>query len=299
MAESETPEGAVVVGLDRFAPAQVALDAAADEAARRRVGLHIVYAYPWLARARTWDFQPPREELEAGEHLLRGAAERAGAAHPGLAVTTRVIVLDPAAALVDASAIAAVVVVGAGGQDAPAGHLGSVAQKVVAHAHGPVVVVRNAPPHPDGPVVVGMDPDDGASEAIEYAFEEAVRRGVGVTVVQGIQVEGARRAWDDRAVQRRLDEVLTRAEQETRTRLGQWRSRFPEVPTRLEQTRDHPVDALVRAAASAGIVVVGSRGRGDLVGLLVGSVSRGVLHRAPVVAVVRTHRPRARPAPER
>lgn len=48
-----------------------------------------------------------------------------------------------------------------------------------------------------------------------------------------------------------------------------------------------PATVLVERSASAGLVVVGSHGRGELSAFLLGSVSRSVLHRsaAPVVIV--------------
>ena len=286
MTDAEVPSGSVVVGVDGSPAAELALGWAADEAARRGVGLHVLHVFPWLARARSWEFEPPREALEAGERMVDDAAERARATRDGLTVTTQFLVLDPAVALVDASARGAVTVVGARGLGETGRLLGSVSQKVAAHAHGPVVVVRGRPSQPDGPVVVGMDPRDGAPEAVEYAFEEARRRGAGLTVIQGLQHEAARRTHGAE-MQRRLAEVISRAEHQTRARLDHWRARYPDVPVELEQVREHPVEALVAAAAHACLVVVGSRGHSGLVSMLLGSVSRGVLLGAPVVAVVR------------
>ena len=50
-------------------------------------------------------------------------------------------------------------------------------------------------------------------------------------------------------------------------------------------------DALVKAAADADLLVVGSRGRGGFLELMLGSASRAVLHAAPcpVTVIRRTH----------
>ncbi|WP_127127935.1 universal stress protein [Georgenia sp. SYP-B2076] len=80
--------------------------------------------------------------------------------HSELDVTSDVRAGRVASELIKASLDAALMVVGARGHGTLAGKLlGSVSQQVVAHAHGPVVVVRGSAPIDAGPVVVGVDVD--------------------------------------------------------------------------------------------------------------------------------------------
>jgi len=290
MVTEEPLTGSVVVGTDGSANAELAVDWAAREAARRGAGLHVVYAFPWVTHAQAWDFEPPPEVTETGERVMSAVVDRVHEAHPGIPVTREVVVESPAEALVEASRHAAVVVVGSGGLgETDDALMGSVAQKVAAHAACAVVVVRDVPPAgEDAPVVVGMDPEEGAPDAMEYAFEEAGRRGTHLVVVQASQDDIAL-LEDIPVLGDHYREVARLHAEHTAERLETWRRRFPHVPAELRLVHERPVRALVHAAAEASIVVVGSRGRSGLAGLLLGSVSRGVANRAPVVAVVRTH----------
>ena len=65
------------------------------------------------------------------------------------------------------------------------------------------------------------------------------------------------------------------------------RAAHPDVVLVQEAVPVSPGQALVDASANASLVVVGSHGRGYFEGLLLGSVSHDVLHRAhcPVVVV--------------
>jgi len=292
MPAEEIPEGSVLVGTDGSPMAERAMDYAVEEAHRRGLGLHVLYAFPWAAQAKAWEFSPPPELVTTGEQVVAAAAERVDKQWPDVTVTNRVVVEDPAIALVEASRHAALTVVGARGQGDVADPLmGSVAQKVAAHAHSSVVVVRGETP-PDGPVVVGMDPVEGAPEAMEYAFEEATRRGARLVVVQGAQDDAAFPDFPDAVRSGHYDANASEHARVTAERLNEWHRRYPEVPLELRLVRERPVRALVEAAEGAAILVVGSRGRGGLAGFFLGSVSRGVLNRAPLVAVVR-----ARPEP--
>ncbi|MDD9208206.1 universal stress protein [Georgenia sp. 10Sc9-8] len=277
----------VVVGYDGSPAAEIALEWAAHEALRRATGLTLLHTPPLTGPAVWWGIPLTDGVLQGGQRLLLTAAERLRGRLPQVRVTLETVVDEPAVALVEASRTAAVVVVGARGRGRITGPLlGSVSQKVSAHAHGPVVVVRGTEPVPGGPVVVGVDPLDGAPEALTYAFEEAQRRGVGVVAVQAAQeedVHGLPVGHDDEL----LRATRRRAERVARERVEGWARRYPDVPATLELAYAHPIEALSARAQDAGLLVVGSRGRGGLAGLLLGSVSRGVLQHAPVVAVVR------------
>ncbi|MFD5603009.1 universal stress protein [Streptomyces sp. NPDC127064] len=62
---------------------------------------------------------------------------------------------------------------------------------------------------------------------------------------------------------------------------------LPRGRLRHEVVRGHPVKVLTDASAHALGLVVGTRGRGGFTGMLLGSVSQGVLRHAacPVIAV--------------
>jgi nucleotide-binding universal stress UspA family protein len=286
----DVPEGAVVAGVDGSARATRALELAAREAVRRGAPLHVVYAFPWLAEAHGWEFTPQADALSMAERVVADAVDQARAAHGGLTVTGQLVVDDPAVVLVEASQWAALVVVGARGLGRTGGQLlGSVSQKVAAHAYGPVLVVREEAPDDGGPVAVGTDPSVDTPEVLEYAFEEAARRGAGVLAVLAVEQESVPPAYADDKVLSLLQEATAQTQQRMRTELTAWSQRYPAVPVEVLFPRQHPVEALVSVTDRASVVVVGSRGRRGLRGVRLGSVARGVLHRAPAVVVVRVH----------
>ena len=62
---------------------------------------------------------------------------------------------------------------------------------------------------------------------------------------------------------------------------------YPDLVVSTVVERTHPSRALLDRARGARLLVVGSRGRGGFIGLLLGSVGRAMVHRAPCpVAVV-------------
>ncbi|MFF4161243.1 universal stress protein [Streptomyces sp. NPDC001678] len=148
------------------------------------------------------------------------------------------------------------------------------------HTHTPVT--------PEVPMLttltVGLEGTDHSLAAADWAAAEAARRGAALRLVHA----WAPRPLDvpvaaDAEVQRKwAEDVLKEGERRvTAAHPGL------EVGTRL--LSDDPVSALVAESARAGLLVLGSRGHGTLVGHLIGSVALRVLRQAtgPVVLVRR------------
>ena len=205
-----------------------------------------------------------------------------------------VVVPGPAAqGLLAAAQDADLLVVGSRGRGALRSTLlGSVALHAVTHARCPVVVVH--PRADDGAlrVVVGVDGSEESRQALARAVAEADRLGADVTAVAAYS---PRNHWSG-AYQAALPPV---------DRLGEAvRSKAQAMVTEVGGPSTVGVlpvegpagDALVRAAEGAQLLVVGSRGRGAVRGMLLGSVALHCVVHAPCpVLVVRSDRSGERP----
>ncbi|GLY26442.1 universal stress protein [Micromonospora sp. NBRC 101691] len=132
-------DGPVLVGLDGSELAELAVGQAAEEAARQ--GVPLVLAHVVAPDGRPED---SAGDEQGADRLLATAVATVRQRHPDLAVAERVLrAAEPASALVEASADAALVVVGSRGRGGFAGLLlGSVSQALVQHARCPVLVAR-------------------------------------------------------------------------------------------------------------------------------------------------------------
>ncbi len=293
----ETVEG-IVVGYDGSTPADVAVDWAATEAHRRHQPLTVVFmaglsgVVPGTVMPGTYT---PVMSPAAFQAVGERGADRARQAVPGLDVRTHCDVGDPARTLVSLSRTASAVVVGTRGHGEVVGDvLGSVASAVATHATCPAVVVHGSsrPPGSAHRVVVGTDGSRAATLAVDAAADEAALWGAELCVVVAYQaVEqtfwGAGHFATHHAGVRGDDTAGRDAEAVGRTAGAQALRRHPTLSVSTRAMAGRAGAVLRETTSDAGLVVVGSRGRGGLASMLLGSVSRDLVHhaRCPVMVV--------------
>jgi len=283
----------VVVGVDFSDASLAAVEAAAIEARRHRLPLHLVYV---LQSPAAYGLSPYAVDLDdwrrSAARDLTALATRLNRTYPDLVITEAVPFGNPAATLVEVSRAARMLMVGCRGRGGFAELLlGSVSAQVSAHATVPVIVVRGGDNDrlvPDGPVLVGVDGTAVSAAAIEFAFAEADVRDVPL-IAYHVWWDPRSSSMDDGPIGRfDLEEVQLAAERTVAEAIAGWREKFPDVVVELRLAYSLNEEAeLVDASATAGLVVVGSRGRGAVRGLLLGSVSQALVHhgRCPVAIV--------------
>ncbi|MER5323795.1 universal stress protein [Streptosporangium roseum] len=279
----------VVVGVDGSPSSQAAVEWATDDAVRRGCALRIVYVCePWV-----YDIPlqtPPgfRDSVtEYCQGVLATAARLARERAPGTEVNVVLETGRPVEILRREAQDAEQVVLGSRGRGGFTGLLlGSVSLALAGHVAAPVVVVRGAQERIHGEVVVGFDGSAHAAEALEYAFEEAARRGARLHAIHAWQMPVLGQGATLYAPL--VEEILATEERVAADTLRPWREKYPQVEVKETVVCGHPVAVVCEASEAADLAVVGSRGLGRLGSAVLGSVSHGVLHHARCpVAVVR------------
>ncbi|MET8367066.1 universal stress protein [Micromonospora sp. NPDC005194] len=283
---------AVVVGVDGSEPSLRAVRLAAAEAVRRHRPLRVVHGFIWpvlhVPVSPAPDAPPGAGLRQRAEELVAAAVAEAEATAPGLTVSGEIIDGEASAVLVGESPTAALIVLGdrgLGGFSALV--VGSVAVQVCAYADCPVLVARGDQ-RPDEPVLVAMDGSAASRLAADFAAETAVARGVPLRAVHAYRHPGSSGPGDMQPLV--YDEAQLHAEQERM--LTGWldglTDRHPGLRLTWRAAHGRAGAVLAEASRSAQLLVVGGQGRGEVTGLLLGSVSQSVLHHARCpVAVVR------------
>ncbi len=291
----------IVVGYDGSASAGTALDWATGQAERYDLPLTVISVVDYVGMLPGVNGPPSWLAVlqkEADEIASKGE-QRARKHADSIDISTEACVGQVAGLLISASRSADRLVVGTRGHGGLAGTLlGSVGLALSAHAHCPVVVVRGDPtsPGPDRPVLVGIDDSAGARSALHYAADraaEAHARLIVATTYRPVpaQVWAESGYYLDLAGSAKFDKLAREsASNVTAAGVRSAKERHPDLDAQELVTTGSPAQELVRAAADGcGLLVVGTRGHGGFAGLLLGSVSHGVIHSAPCpVAILPT-----------
>ena len=272
----------IVVGYDGSADADRGLDWAIEHARPRGLGIEVISSSGDLS------YLPERTSSEA-EAMARGWADQAAARLEGSGLTdwhTRCSEGKAVPDLLEASREASMVAIGARGHGVLAGFvIGSVSQHVTRHASCPVAVVRGSRDPNARRVVVGVagSPDD--QRTLAFAFDVAQVQGATVVAVHGRDVSAVNGPWDVDVSPAVADE-MARAERLLAEAVAGVKQEYPDVPVELAPMPLPAAQALASASTRASLVVVGTRGRGGFVGLLLGSVSSTALQHAECTVVV-------------
>ncbi|MEV2278915.1 universal stress protein [Nocardiopsis sp. NPDC049922] len=305
MSAEERPS-AVVVGVDGTPAAHAALEWAAEAAARRAAQLRIVHGMGEPSVVVAHGSPERRAAAEEARRYARGlledAADLVRGTHPGVDVVTVLSAEDGPGSVMGEARHGDVIVVGSRGLGAVRAILhGSVSVRAT-EAPCPVVFVpahedeptpAEGPPKPRGRIVVGVDGSDSSRRALRFGLQEALVTGASVQVVNSWEVplpadttalEADAREAHEEVFDRQSEEIVAGVLAEVID------DRTEKLDISAVRMQADPVESLLEAGRDADLIVVGSRGRGGVSGLLLGSVSQGVLRHAPVpVAVLPPH----------
>ena len=289
MSQSPSRSG-ILAGADGSAESGAAVRWAAEEAVMRGAPLTLVHAVPPVVTS--WPLGPMHSSITEWQHnnaknVLEQACKTVQASLPESerpAIKTEILRSGIVPALVEASEDKQMIVVGNRGTGAVGRVLlGSVSAGLVRHARCPVAVIHaeHRPPDANAPILLGIDGSPASEAATALAFDEASRRGVGLSVLH---------AWSDVAVFPMLGMDWREYESEGHEVLGErlagWHEQYPDVAVQRHLVCDQPAQWLIRESEHARFVVLGNRGRGGFRRMLLGSVSSAVAQAAAVPVIV-------------
>ncbi|MEP7112760.1 MAG: universal stress protein [Ilumatobacteraceae bacterium] len=288
----------IIVGVDGSDTSFEALRWAANEAGRRNAELKVVSCYTAPAYGGLGGaVYPTAVELETlneeSAELVRRAVDIALAIDPALVVEGVTLMASAVVGLAESAVQGDQIVVGATGHSGLVdGLVGSVTTGVTHRAHVPVIVVPSKSltkvRAEMTKIVVGVDGSPESLRALAWAYDEALASGAALDVVHAWAYPYTVSRNSMREVRKPME---FEAVKELQTSLDSLGARLTEgsVVVHSKLCEDTPAEALLKAGSRADLIVVGSRGRGGLRSVLLGSVSRSVMYHAVCpVAVIRT-----------
>lgn len=274
-----------IIGVDGSQHSRAALDWGLARAAQTGARVELLYVADDSFLSESVAFLS--EAQKASEQMLELEIEYARAAGFTGQITGTALVGHPIGEIEEASKRADLVILGAHSGNRFAGSFfGTRAVKIAAVAHCPVAVIpAEIEGDPQPAVVVGVDGSEPAQKAIAFAAEEASFRGVPLIAVYAWMpplTPGLEYLWSEELV----ESQRAAAEEAIAIGTAGLAQRYPDLQVERRIVQAPPVSALLQAAEQADTIVVGSRGRGGLSRLLLGSVSHGVLQSLPRTTIV-------------
>jgi nucleotide-binding universal stress UspA family protein len=205
-------------------------------------------------------------------HQVDEAIERVGDAD-GVRIEPLVVEGQAAHELVEASAGAALMVVGRRGEGGLRRHVvRSVSRYCATHSVSPVVIIPTGWEVSDtASIVVGFDGSEHSSAALRWALDFAPQ-GASLRAVAAIEVA----PWLDQGLTReRFPDDVQREEARIMAAIELV---DPDHRAERDVVMRSPRQALAEASSTADLVVVGSRGHGGIAAGLLGSVSTWMIH---------------------
>lgn len=220
---------------------------------------------------------------EDGEAIVDRATKLIQSEYPDLTIDYSIGPESAGAHLVDEGDDARMVVLGATGAGAIRSlFVGSTALHVANRATCPVTVWRGSADSAipdDRPVVVGVDGSSLSDNAVTFAYEFAGLVGAPLVAVHSWRGSSALGAGgtgglvDWKAVEVEESALLSEG-------IAGMSERYPDVSVTHVTEQGSAAQVLVEHARDAQLIVVGSHGRGPIVGALMGSTSQNLLHHA-------------------
>lgn len=294
MPDLRSVAGTIVVGVDGSRTARHALHWTARWAAHTNTRVTLLAALgdpPTNGEGDNLADEPDSEFRQEVRAMVEAEVEYVREEVKGVEIAYLDVWGEAAKVLIEASRHALVLVLGTRGLGGWTGLLlGGVSDKVIGHARGPVVVV---PPHwkparRDEPVMLGVDDPGSAGPSVAFAIMATRALGTTLHAVHAWEVQ---KGWSALATTFGAGHVRSAAEQAQRrldsvcAMVGQAAPEVQVVPRLIE---GNPAVVLAEASETARMMVVGTRGRGGLQGLVLGSCSRRLAQTSACpVAIIR------------
>ncbi|OMI36370.1 universal stress protein [Streptomyces sparsogenes] len=288
-------EQVVTVGLDGSPESLAAARWAADEAKRRELALRLLHAWVMLSPP-TPDSPAADDQNYWAKRIVHDARTELGRRHPDLPITEELVAEEAETALLDAAARSRMLVLGSRGMEPVASFfLGDISLYVVGRAERPVVLVRageadeaRTPEARERDVVVGLSLHGPQDNLLEFAYVTAFTRGVPLRAVHGtgLPVQAFVPWGVDPGIAK---ELAGKAQRELDAVLRPWREKFPRVRVIDEVRLESPAQAVVRAAAGSGLLMIGRRRHRAALAPRLGPVVQAAVHHATCPVAVIPH----------